>query len=362
MKTLIGHDAGSYTFDPTAGTVTLSGLPALTLEQVLLITDVTAGVPLYSFADPALTGTLSGDVLTLATATSGLAPSDALQIWVDLPRPAASAQETQGLDPAYVLDTNLAEVFGSGRLVDTNGTLATTMALKRWAPVRGQLMGVGAELRSACAGANTVGVQAVGTFAGTLTIQGSVNGGDWGPVVAIAVTGGTAVTTATAVGQWVINCAGLAAVRVVMTAWTSGAALLTLTADAAAPMVIAFPPSQVTTDSQLPSLFGASRLFTAAITDAPDPRVAPLTAPAQPTTFVSPLAAAWPQRLRRLRVEIGGSQGLPLRQEPYTDRLEVASPEMISLLEQILMEVRVTNQLLARAGDLSLPHGADDVC
>jgi len=361
MKTLIGHDAGSYTFDPTAGTVTLSGLPALTLEQVLLITDVTAGVPLYSFADPALTGTLSGDVLTLATATSGLAPSDALQIWVDLPRPAASAQETQGLDPAYVLDTNLAEVFGSGRLAD-NGTLATTMALKRWAPVRGQLMGVGAELRSACAGANTVGVQAVGTFAGTLTIQGSVNGGDWGPVVAIAVTGGTAVTTATAVGQWVINCAGLAAVRVVMTAWTSGAALLTLTADAAAPMVIAFPTSQVTTDSQLPTIFGGYGLFAPAITDAPVARVAPLTAPAQPTTFVSPLASAWPQRLRRLRVEIGGSQGLPLAQEPYTNRLEVANPELISLLEQILMEVRVTNQLLARAGDLSLPHGADDVC
>ncbi|WP_020505650.1 hypothetical protein [Lamprocystis purpurea] len=360
MKTLFDHAGGTYTFDPAAGTITFTGVVP-TLPEVLLITDVSAGLLLYSFADPALGGTLAEGVLTLAADTSGLLATDALQIWVDLPRPAASAQETQGLDPAYVLDTNLAEVFGSQPLAD-NGTLATTMALKRWAPVRGNLMGVGNEVRIACAGANTVGVQVVGTFAGTLTFQGSVNGMDWGSVVALPVIGGSGVTTATVVGQWVINCAGLAAVRALLTAWTSGAALLTLTADAAAPMVVAFPASQVTADSQLPTIFGATGLFAPALTDAPVARVAPLTAPAQPTTFVTPLAAAWPQRLRRLRVEIGGSQGLALAQEPYTNRLEVATPEVFSLLEQLLMEVRVTNQLLARAGDLSLPHGADEVC
>ena len=84
MKKLVGFDIGTHTFDKVAQTVTMSGLPSLSLEQILLITNTTRGTIIYSFADSTLGGTLSGSVLTLATSTTAMANTDKLQIYVDL--------------------------------------------------------------------------------------------------------------------------------------------------------------------------------------------------------------------------------------------------------------------------------------
>ena len=73
MKQLIGSDLGSTVFDPVAGTIAFSGLPDLTLANVLVVTNVTAGVMLYNFADPALGGSLTGNVLALECATTAMA-------------------------------------------------------------------------------------------------------------------------------------------------------------------------------------------------------------------------------------------------------------------------------------------------
>lgn len=360
MKQLIGSDLGAYVFAPAARTVTLGGLPPLALDNVLLVTNVTRGTALYSFADPALTGTLADGVLTLALDTTAMDAADALQIWVDVPRWAAQAAESVGLAPAYVTDTNLQQVFGSAPLAP-EGALATVGTLRRFPSVWDQLAGVGAELRIPCAGANTVAVQAAGTWAGTLSLQATVNGADFLAVHAAPLAGGAAASSATANGAWVINCSGLAAVRVLFTAWSSGAAQVVLTADAAQPMAVSFPASQVTADSQLPTILGATSLYAPALTDAPAPIVAPVVAPAQPTTYAAPMWANTPQRLRRLRVEAGGSERLPLAQEPGTNRLLVATPELFSLLEEMLLQARLTNQLLSQAYQLPLPSGTPEI-
>lgn len=87
MKKLLGTDTtGSYTFDPTAKTVTFSNLAqSLTLANILLITNTTANTIIYNFADPT-SGAVSfnNNVLTLDYNTTTMNASDFLQIYVDV--------------------------------------------------------------------------------------------------------------------------------------------------------------------------------------------------------------------------------------------------------------------------------------
>jgi hypothetical protein len=87
MKKLLGVDTvGSYTFDPTAKTVTFSNLAqSLTLANILLITNTTANTIIYNFADPT-SGAVSfnNNVLTLDYNTTSMNASDVLQIYVDV--------------------------------------------------------------------------------------------------------------------------------------------------------------------------------------------------------------------------------------------------------------------------------------
>lgn len=87
MKKLLGTDtAGSYTFNPTAKTVTFLNLAQpLTLANILLITNTTANTIIYNFADPT-SGAISfnNNVLTLDYNTTAMNASDVLQIYVDV--------------------------------------------------------------------------------------------------------------------------------------------------------------------------------------------------------------------------------------------------------------------------------------
>lgn len=87
MKQLLGTDTtGSYTFDPTGKTITFSGLKqAITLANILLITNVTQNTIIYNFAD-SNTGAVSfnNNVLTLDYNTTSMSASDVLQVFLDL--------------------------------------------------------------------------------------------------------------------------------------------------------------------------------------------------------------------------------------------------------------------------------------
>jgi len=87
MKQLVGTDLGGYTFDPVARQITLTGVPALNLEQLLVITNVTRGVVLYNFADPTTGAALAGNTITLTQDMPGMAASDRLQIFIEVADP-----------------------------------------------------------------------------------------------------------------------------------------------------------------------------------------------------------------------------------------------------------------------------------
>ena len=80
-----------------------------------------------------------------------------------------------------------------------------------------------------CDAADTVGIQITGTFAGTLTFQASIDGGNWvtaGVLPVGTTTPTTWVTTTTTGGVWTRSCEGLKWFRVQMTAYTSGTAVV----------------------------------------------------------------------------------------------------------------------------------------
>lgn len=79
MKQLITN----YTFDKDNGLITLTEFSSINLERVLIITNVTAGVVIYQFNEPAKLATVSGNVIDLAYNTSAMSNSDKLMIYVD---------------------------------------------------------------------------------------------------------------------------------------------------------------------------------------------------------------------------------------------------------------------------------------
>jgi hypothetical protein len=79
MKQIIQN----YTFNASAGTVTFTDFAAISLERVLLITNVTRNTVVYIFNTAGRGGTVSSNMLTLECDTSAMLSSDKLQITYD---------------------------------------------------------------------------------------------------------------------------------------------------------------------------------------------------------------------------------------------------------------------------------------
>lgn len=79
MKQIIS----TYAFDKTAKTVTFTDFSSISLSRILLVTNVTANKVIYQFNNPALGGTVVGNVLTLAHDTGAMSNTDKLQIIYD---------------------------------------------------------------------------------------------------------------------------------------------------------------------------------------------------------------------------------------------------------------------------------------
>lgn len=83
MKILVGVDAGTYTFNAVAKTITLNGLTPVAIEHVLLITNIERAAVIYQFNSNQLGGTISGNVITLDYDTTQQLSTDPLQIFID---------------------------------------------------------------------------------------------------------------------------------------------------------------------------------------------------------------------------------------------------------------------------------------
>lgn len=77
-------------------------------------------------------------------------------------------------------------------------------------------------------GAGGVAVQVTGTFVGTLTFEGSIDGVNYVALGLLPIADTTAVTTTTTTGLWSGGVGGMAIVRVRMSAYTSGTATVSI--------------------------------------------------------------------------------------------------------------------------------------
>lgn len=79
MKVLLSD----YTFNASTKQITLNVSNTVTLDQLLVITNVTTNTIIYNFADPSAGGTVSNNVVTLDYDTTSMSNSDKLQIFYD---------------------------------------------------------------------------------------------------------------------------------------------------------------------------------------------------------------------------------------------------------------------------------------
>lgn len=73
----------NYSFDASAQTVTFNTTDVITLEQLLIITNVTTNKIIYNFADPNAGGSITNNVLSLNFDTTSMSSGDKLQIFLD---------------------------------------------------------------------------------------------------------------------------------------------------------------------------------------------------------------------------------------------------------------------------------------
>lgn len=79
MKQIIKN----YVFNAAARTITFGDFSSVSLDRLLLITNVTSNTVIYQFNNAALGGTVAGNILTLTYNTASMASGDKLQIMYD---------------------------------------------------------------------------------------------------------------------------------------------------------------------------------------------------------------------------------------------------------------------------------------
>ena len=79
MKRLIEN----YTFNSATKQVIIIDNENITQEKLLLITNMTAGIIIYNFADSDTRGLIAGNIITLNYDTISMSDTDKLQIWVE---------------------------------------------------------------------------------------------------------------------------------------------------------------------------------------------------------------------------------------------------------------------------------------
>ena len=111
----------NYSFDVANKTVTFSDYQQINLNGLLLITNVTTNQIVYNFANPALGGTVAGNILMLKTTLDGMSNGDSLQIFyengVQLPTATESAQAQN--DQTNWLLRRMVKLLDSLGVVDT---------------------------------------------------------------------------------------------------------------------------------------------------------------------------------------------------------------------------------------------------
>jgi len=110
-----------YTFNAATKQITFNTPSSVSLEQLLLITNVTDNVIIYNFADPLFGGTISNNVLTLTYNTVSMSNSDGLQIFLDNLATPSSQETLQYLSDQTALLGRVVKLLEPSSAQNTNG-------------------------------------------------------------------------------------------------------------------------------------------------------------------------------------------------------------------------------------------------
>lgn len=167
-----------YSFNAAAKQVTLNAQESISLERMLLVTNVTDNVIIYNFADPAKGGTISNNVLTLDFDTSGMSDSDRLQIFLENSYTPASQETLQELNDQTILLRRITKLLEPSANQDSAGRQNVTIG--------------GGTLPTVTTVSTVTGVTTVSTVTGVTTVSALtradnyLNGGAAAASVAIA--------------------------------------------------------------------------------------------------------------------------------------------------------------------------------
>lgn len=245
---------------------------------------------------------------------------------------------------SLVHDTALEEVFGSERIVE-NGKIPVS-TISRDTEFIKKVYGTNAEASVDVSGYGTATIQLSGTWTGTITFEATVDGGNYIAIPAVTLSTNTIAYTTTANNIFRFNIAGLVRIRVRSSAAITGTAIVVFRLSSA-PQPIPFAQSTtgiVSTHDDYVPYIAPSQMYETGFELEDGRRVtAPTVNPTQPTSYAANQFARYPQKFRRLRVEIGGSEKLPFAQEQNTNKLLISAPDIYSLLGEILLELKSLN-------------------
>ena len=113
----------------------------------------------------------------------------------------------------------------------------------------GSITGSGQSVTFAVNAQSTVGIQASGTFSGTILIKGSVDGSTYTPTTATSLSTGGLVSTITSSFTGQVNVAGFVSFQLTSVSWTSGTANISLRASTGISNIMLDNPLPVGTNS-----------------------------------------------------------------------------------------------------------------
>lgn len=199
----------SYTFNKTAKTITFTGTIPATLDKILAVVNVTAGVIIYNPSDTARGGTYSSPTLTLTYNTSAMNDIDKLLIYLE--------------DGNSYYSTQSQLTIGT----ISSGTLQSAAT------------GTGNGSNFAVSGYGTCIFGVTGTFVGTITFEGTIDGTNWFAINCTQMGANSIGSTATTTGLYRSTVSGLTTVRARVSSFVSGS--ITVAANA----IIIEDPSKV---------------------------------------------------------------------------------------------------------------------
>lgn len=111
----------NYSFNAVSKQVTFNTAETVSLERLLIITNVTDNIIIYNFADPTRGGVVADNVLTLDFDTTSMSDTDKLQIFLENSYTPASEETLQHLNDQTILLRRMTKLLEPSSAQDAGG-------------------------------------------------------------------------------------------------------------------------------------------------------------------------------------------------------------------------------------------------